>query len=170
MPTLQSGFWQQEQNTKYPAISHWMSQRVVLTSANTTQTVATPIYGANPAQAVFPGIQPTGEPQVGRRFFVTELVLRDQNGNLSGAGATAGGTVQLVDVTTGTNGNPTVLATVTSPASATVPAYIRQAVQTGLGVVNPNDAVAIVYTAPTGATATATGFTLDVFGYWQQGV
>lgn len=165
MPTLQSGFWQQEQNTKYPAITHWMSQRVVLSAANTTQTVPTPVYGANPAQAVFPGIAPTGEPQVGRRFFVTELVLRDQNGNLSGSGATAGGTVALLNATTNTT-----LATVTSPAAASAPPYVRVAVQTGLGVVNPNDAVSIVYTAPTGATATATGFTVDVFGYWQQGV
>lgn len=165
MPTLQSGFWQQEQNTKYPAITHWCSQRVVLSAANTTQTVAAPIYGSNPAQAVFPGIAPTGEPQVGRRFFVTELVLRDQAGNLSGAGATAGGTVQLLNATTNK-----VLATVTSPAAASAPVYVRSAVQQGVDVVNPNDAISFVYTAPTGATATATGFSIDVFGYWQQGV
>lgn len=165
MPTLQTGFWQQEQNTKYPALTHWLSQRVLLSAANVTQTVAAPIYGANPAQAVFPGIQPTGEPQQGRRFFVTQLVLRDQNGNLSGAGATAGGTVALLDATTGVT-----IATVTSPAAATAPPYVVAPITTGLGVINPNDAISFVYTAPTGATATATGFTVDVMGYWQQGV
>jgi len=165
MPTLQSGLWQQEQNTKYPAVSHWFSMRVVLNASNTTQTVPVPVYGTNPAQAVFPGIQPTGEPQQGRRFFVTEIVVRDANGNLSGAGATAGGTVDLLDVTTSTT-----VATVTSPANATMPAYVRATITSGLGVINPNDALSIVYTKPTGATATATGFTVDVFGYWQQGV
>ena len=163
MPTLQTGFWQQEQNTKYSALTHWLSQRVLLSAANVTQTVAAPIYGTNPAQAVFPGIQHTGQPQQGRRFFVTQLVLRDQNGNLSGAGATAGGTVALLDTTTGAT-----IATVTSPATASAPPYVVAPITTGAGVINHNDAISFVYTAPTGATATATGFTVDVMGYWQQ--
>jgi len=163
MPTLSPMLWQAEQNVKIPAISHWISFRVQLNAANASQTVAIPTSQTNPAQAQFPGIAPTGQPQQGRVFVCTDLVVRAANGAIGG---TAGGSVVLQDTTTST-----AIATVTSPTSAGAnPPYLRASITTGTGLINPNDSLSIVYTAPSAGTATATGFTVDVLGYWQQGI
>lgn len=167
MPFLNNNVYLLEQNTKYPALSHVMSVRVSLTSAGATTTFNVPTTFNNPAQLAIAGFAATGEPQQGRRLFVTELVVRDVAGNLSGAGATGGGTVQLIDTTLQPN---VTVATVTSPANATQAPYVRQSVQTGTAAVGPQDTLSIVYTQPTGATATATSFTVDIFGFWQQGI
>jgi hypothetical protein len=159
-----NGLWLAEQNTKIPAISHVLSFRVQLSAANTTQTVAIPQAITNPAQAVFPGIQPTGQPQQGRRLFVTEMVVRDANGPIGG---TAGGSVALQDTTQ----SLTVAQVASSTSAGANPPYSRASVTAGTAVVNPNDNLAVVYTAPTTASSTTgTAFTVDVFGYWQQGV
>ena len=165
MPTLNNNVYLLEQNTKYPALSHVMSVRVNLSSAGATTSFAVPTTFNNPSQLALAGFAATGQPQQGRRLFVTQLVVRDVAGNLSGAGATGGGTVSLVDTTTGVT-----VATVTSPAQAQQPAYVVQAVTTGAGAVGPQDALSINYTTAAGATATATSFTVDIFGYWQQGI
>lgn len=164
MPMFGNGLWLAEQNTKIPAISHVLSYRVQLTAANTTQTVAIPSAVTNPAQAVFPGIQPTGQPQQGRKLIVTGMVVRDANGPIGG---TAGGSVALQDTT-----QALTVASVASPVTAGAnPPYNKAEITTGTAFVNPNDALAIVYTAPTTASGTTgTAFTVDVFGYWQQAV
>lgn len=164
MAMFGNGLWLAEQNTKIPAISHVLSYRVQLTAANTTQTVAIPAAVSNPAQAVFPGIQPTGQPQQGRKLIVTSLIVRDANGPLGG---TAGGSVTLQDVTQN-------LAVVSLPSATTAglnSPYSKVEVTVGTVFVNPNDSLAIIYTAPTTASGTTgTAFTVDVMGYWQQGV
>lgn len=165
MPLLNNNVYLLEQNTKYPALSHIMSVRVALSSAGASTNFDVPTTFNNPAQLAIAGFAATGEPQQGRRLFVTQLVIRDANGNLSGAGATAGGTVALVNIATGTT-----VATVTSPASASQAPYVVAPITTGAGVIGPQDTLRIVYTAPTGATATATSFTVDIFGYLQQGI
>ena len=164
MPMFGNGLWLAEQNTKIPAITHVLSYRVQLTAANTTQTVAIPSAVTNPAQAVFPGIQPTGQPQQGRKLIVTGMVVRDANGPIGG---TAGGSVALQDTT-----QALTVASVASPTAAGAnPPYTKAELTTGTAFVNPNDSLAIVYTAPTTASGTTgTAFTVDVFGYWQQAV
>jgi hypothetical protein len=173
MPYLNSGLWLGDINTKTPAISHILSFRCVLSAANTSQIIALPNVNQNPAQVVpvSPSNLPTGvssEPQQGKRSFLTQMVVRDANGNLSGAGATAGGAVNLLDATQGN----AVCLSVTSAASATPPMIQISAQQPPATAVpiQPYDALSVQYVAPTGATATATAFTVDVFGYWQQGV
>lgn len=173
MPYLNSGLWLNDVNTKTPSLSHVLSYKAVMSGANTTQTLALPNVNQNPAQVV--AVSPSNlsanvssEPQQGKRLIVTQLVIRDANGNLSGTGATAGGSVSLINMTQGN----AVLATVTSAASATMPAIQvspQQPPATAV-IVNPYDQLGFTYTAPTGATATSTIFTADVFGYWQQGV
>lgn len=165
MPTLNNNVYLLEQNTKYPALSHVLSVRVNNSSAGASTTFAIPTTFNNPSQLALAGFAATGQPQQGRRLFVTQLVVRDVAGNLSGAGATGGGSVALLNTTT----NQTV-ATVSSPASATQAPYVVAPVATGTGVVGPQDSLSIVYTTSTGATATATSFTVDIFGYWQQGI
>lgn len=165
MPYLNGNVYFLEQNTKYPAISHVLSARVQPASAGANTTFNVPTTFNNPAQLAIAGFAATGEPQQGRRLFVTEMTVRDVAGNLSGSGATAGGTVQLVNTTTGQT-----VATVTAPASSTQAPYVRAMVTTGQAVVGPQDTLSFVYTTATGATATVTGFTVDVFGYWQQGI
>ncbi len=163
MAMFGNGLWLAETNTKIPAISHVLSFRAQLSAANTTQTIAIPSVVTNPAQAVFPGIQPTGQPQQGRKLMVTEMVVRDANGAVGG---TAGGSIVLQDTTQG-------LAVATLASSTTAganPPYTRTSITTGTAFVNPNDALAIIYTAPSTGTAAATGFTVDIFGYWQQAV
>lgn len=163
MAMFGNNLWLAEQNTKVPAISHVLSYRVQLTAANTTQTVPIPSAVTNPAQAVFPGIQPTGQPQQGRKLIVTSLIVRDANAALGG---TAGGSVTLQDTTQG-------LAVVTMPSATAAganPPYVKVDVTNGTAFVNPNDALAVVYTAPTTGAATGTAFTVDVLGYWQQAV
>lgn len=164
MAMFGNNLWLAEQNTKVPAISHVLSYRATLTAANTTQTIAIPSAVTNPAQAVFPGIQPTGQPQQGRKLVVTGMVVRDANGPIGG---TAGGSVTLQDTTQG-------LAVVSQASPTTAgqnPPYTKTEVTTGTAFVNPNDALAIIYTAPTTASGTTgTAFTVDVFGYWQQAV
>ena len=163
MAMFGNNLWLAEQNTKIPAISHVLSYRVQLNAANTSQTVSVPSAVTNPAQAVFPGIQPTGQPQQGRKLIVTGLVVRDANAALGG---TAGGSVTLQDTTQG-------IAVVTQPSSTTAgqnPPYTKTEVTTGAAFVNPNDALAIIYTAPSAGAATGTAFTVDVLGYWQQAV
>ena len=91
------------------------------------------------------------------------FVIRDANGNLGGSGATAGG-VSLVDATSFQ------FLVQTGTLAASTPPYQVFAVTSGIAVVNPNDVLQVNYVAPTGATATATGFTIDVFGYYQQGI
>lgn len=161
MPTLSPLTWIAEQNTKLSADTHLLSYRVILTTANTSQTLNIPTSQTNPAQATFPGIAPTGEPQQGRRMFVTKLVVRDANGAIGG---TAGGGVSLVDVT---QSNAVVA---TSGAITTTAPYFVAPVTSGTVAVNPGDQLAVQYTAPTSGTATATGMTVDVFGYFQQGI
>lgn len=164
MAMFGNGLWLAEQNTKIPAITHVLSYRVQLSAANSTQTVAIPSAVTNPAQAVFPGIQPTGQPQQGRKLMVTGLVVRDANGPIGG---TAGGSVTLQDTTQG-------LAVATLPSATTAglnAPYSKVEVTQGTAFVNPNDTLAVIYTAPTTASGTTgTAFTVDVFGYWQQGV
>lgn len=163
MPSLSPLLWQAEQNVKIPSLSHWMSFRVQLNAANVSQTVAIPTSQTNPAQAVFPGIAPTGQPQVGRVFFCTHLVVRSANGAIGG---TAGGSVTLQDTT---SGQP--VAVVNAPTTpGQNPPYIVSTVATGTATIAPNDSLAIIYTAPSAGTATATGFTVDIMGYWQQGI
>lgn len=173
MPYLNSGLWLADINTKTPAISHILSYKAVMTAANTTQTLTLPNPNNNPAQVV--PVSPSNitanvssEPQQGKRLIITQLIIRDCNGNLSGSGATAGGTVSLIDVTQAN----AVLATVTSAASASQPAIqiSSQNPPATAVIINPYDQLGFTYTQPTGATATATIFTADVFGYWQQGV
>jgi hypothetical protein len=173
MPYLNAGLWQNDVNTKTPSITHILSYKAAMTAANTTSTLPFPNVNQNPAQVV--AVSPSNisanvssEPQQGRRMIVTQLVIRDANGNLSGSGATAGGSVSVVNITQGN----AVLATVTSAAAATMPAIqvSPQSPPATAVICNPYDQLGLVYTAPTGATATATLFTADVFGYWQQGV
>lgn len=164
MAMFGNNLWLAEQNTKVPAISHVLSFRVLLTAANTTQTVTIPSTVLNPAQAVFPGIQPTGQPQQGRKLVVTSLIVRDANGPLGG---TAGGSVALQDVT-----QAITIVSVPSQTSAGANApYQKAEVTVGTAFVNPNDTLAVVYTAPTTPSGTTgTAFTVDVMGYWQQAV
>lgn len=165
MPTTNvPGFWLADQNYKIPSLSHFFSFKVVLAAANTTQTVVIPTTYQNPAQLVLPGPAPTGEPPQGKRFFTTHIVVRDANGPIGG---TAGGSVALLDQTTGV----TIASVPSQTVAAANPVAYVGAQTTIAGAVNPNDQLAIVYTAPTTASSTTgTIFTVDVFGYWQQNV
>jgi hypothetical protein len=160
------GLWLGDQNTKIPSLSHLLSYKVNLSAANTTQTIVIPTTYQNPAQVVLPGPAPSGEPPQGKRFFATHLVVRDANGPIGG---TAGGSVALLDQTTGVT-----VGSVASPTSAGANPVANIGALTQLpanGAINPNDTLAVVYTQPTTANSTTgTIFTLDVFGYWQQNV
>lgn len=164
MPMFGNGLWVAEQNTKIPASTHVLSYRATLTAANAGQTIALPSTVTNPAQAVFIGIQPTGQPQQGRRLFVTGLVVRDANGALGG---TAGGSVQLLNVT---QGNAVIASQASQTTAGANPAYVKTELTVGTVVCNPNDQLAIQYVAPSSGTATGTAFSVDVFGYFQQAV
>lgn len=164
MPTLSPLTWIAEQNTKLSADTHIISYRCLLNAANTSQTLPIPTAQTNPAQATFPGIAPTGEPQQGRRFFVTKLVVRDANAAIGG---TAGGSVALIDQS---QANAIVATQASQTTAGSNPPYVVTTVANGTVAVNPNDTLAVVYTAPTAGTATGTAFTVDVFGYYQQGI
>lgn len=168
MSSLFTGLYSAPTNTKIPALSMRYSVRVNLTAANTPLTLPFPTQ-TNPLQLTTPSpITPGSEPQQGLPFFTTQLVVRSANGNLSGTGASAGGTVSLINVTQGN----AVIMTLTAPATGTLnPAYVTTTALPAVPViVQPLDQLAVVYTNPTGATATATGFTLDVIGYWSMGL
>jgi len=165
MPSLSPSTWSAEQNTKIPADTHYISYRVQLSAANVSGTFPIPTSQTNPAQATFPGVAPTGEPQQGRRMFVTKLVVRDATAAIGG---TAGGSVALLDQTTGV----TLITQASQTTAGANPTYVitTQVTSAANGAVNPNDQLAVVYTAPTAGTATGTAFTVDVFGYIQQGI
>lgn len=167
MPTTTvPGLWLGDQNVKIPALSHLLSFKVNLAAANTSQTIALPTSYTNPAQLVLPGPAPSGEPQQGKRFFATHLMVRDANAPIGG---TAGGSVALLDQSTGVTVGTLNLSTVAGEN----PTMILQALNKlpANGAVNPNDQLAVVYTAPTTASSTTgTTFTVEVFGFWQQNV
>ncbi len=176
MSSVVSGVWRQPQNTKIPSITHLFSVRVPIT-ANTTSTYQIPANTSNPVQlsptqaplnyssAQNPSL-PNNKPQQGLRFFVTDMAVRDTGTALAGSGATTGATVALVDVTQ----SNIVVASIPFSAGAFVP-YVRGTVQFGTASINPYDQLAITFTAQTGGTpSTSIGFTVDVFGYFQQAV
>ncbi len=175
MSSVVSGVWRQAQNTKIPAITHYFSVRVPIT-ANTTTTYQIPANTSNPVQlsptqaplnyssAQNPSL-PNNKPQQGLRFFTTGMVVRDATSALTGAGGTPA-TVALVDVTQAN----AVIATFTTVAGTNTP-YGKVEVTNGSVIVNPYDQLAITFTAQAGGTpSTAIGFTVDVFGYFQQAV
>lgn len=166
MPTTTvPGLWLGDQNTKIPSLSHVLSYKAVLNAANTAQTIAIPTTYQNPAQAVLPGPAPSGEPPQGKRLFVGMLAVRDPNAAIGG---TAGGSVALLDQTTGVTIGSCPLST-TAGFVGTLMAYLASLPANG--AINPNDQLAVVYTPPSTASATTgTIFTLDVFGFWQQNV
>jgi hypothetical protein len=134
-------------------------------------------------------VLPNNEPQKGLRMFVTSIVVRDYGtGVLFGAG-TNGTIISLADqnynassVYTPTVSNNaisagnTIISVTTAAAiaasAATNSPYVQQQIgSAGLIVVNPYDQLAVGFLAPGGTVttaATATAFTLDVFGYWAQ--
>lgn len=169
MSSLSNGLYAAPTNTKIPAISLRYSIRVNLTAANTSLTLPFPVQNTNPAQVTTPfAITPGSEPQQGLPFYVTQLIVRNSNGNLSGTSASAGGTVSLVDVTQ----SNAVVMTLSAPVTGTLnPTYISATALPAVPVIiQPLDTLAITYTAPTGATATSTGFSVDVIGYWSLGI
>lgn len=160
------GFWLGDQNTKIPAVSHFFSFKVNLAAANTAQTVVIPTAYQNPAQLVLPGPAPSGEPPQGKRFFATIIAVRDANGPIGG---TAGGSVAILDQTTGVTVGS--VASQTTAGANPVAYYNMLTSVPANGAINPNDTLAVVYTPPTTASSTTgTIFTVDVFGYWQQNV
>lgn len=169
MSSLSNGLFAAPTQTKVPGVSLRWSVRVNLTAANTSLTLPFPVQNTNPAQITsgFP-ITPGSEPQQGLPFYVTQLVIRNSNGNLSGSGATTGAAISLVDVTQ----SNAVVMTATPPSSGTLnPAWITTtALPATPVIIAPLDSMAIVYTPPVGATATSTGFTVDVLGYWSLGI
>ncbi len=174
MATLTSGLYYCEQNLKYPGINQAWSFRMALTAAGTTQTTPLPGLASNPGQiTVINAVTPYNSPQQGRKFIPFALCVRDVSsavpatpGNLSGAGASAGGTVQIIDQAQ----SNAVVATLTAPATASPAQALLTTLTTAPVLINPYDQLAVTYTQPTGATATATGFTLDLFGFWQGGI
>lgn len=174
MATLQNGLYYCEQNLKFPGINQAWSFKVTLNAAGATQTVPLPALYSNIGQ-ILPvnPVLPFNSPQQGRRFIPYTVCVRDVSsanfgtpGNLSGAGASAGGTVQIIDQAQ----SNAVVATLTAPASASPAQALIVTLTAAPVVVNPYEQLAITYTQPTGATATATGFTVDLFGFWQGGI
>lgn len=162
-----AGLWYADTNTKIPGLTHFFSYRVQLANAGTTQTVALPDTSSNPAQVVKTNpLAPYNEPQQGKRFFPYLWVVRDPAGVLNPTGSTGGGSVALVDQT---QANATV-ASLTSTIGATSPLVQYLTLTSAPVVIQPYDQLAITYTQSVSATATATGFTVDLLGYWQQGV
>jgi hypothetical protein len=169
MSSLSNGLYVAPTNTKIPAVSLRYTLRVNLTAANTALTLNFPAPNTNPVQITTPSpITPGSQPQQGLPFFVTQMIIRSANGNLSGSGATGGGTVSLINTTQ----SNAVVMTYTAPTSGTLsPAYGTTTTLPATPViVQPLDQLAVVYTPPTGATGTATGFTVDVVGYWSMGL
>lgn len=162
MPTLSPLTWIAEQNTKIPADTHVLSYRVQLSAAGAGGTFTIPTSQTNPAQAQFPGIAPTGSPQAGRRLFVTRLCVRDFNGSLGGTG---NATVTLQNAT-----QSLAVASAVVPSGTLTQSNVTIAPVTSLNcVINPNDTLAVIHAAGAG-TSVGTGFTVDVFGYFQQGI
>lgn len=174
MPSLQSGLYFCEQNLKFPGINQVFTMRVNLNAAGATQTVPLPALYSNPAQVTpLNPTLPQNSPQQGRRLLPHTICVRDVSsatpnvaGNLSGAGASSGGTVSIIDQAQ----SNAVVATLTAPASATPAQALIAVVTSAPVVINPYEQLAITYTQPAGATATATGFTIDFFGFWQGGI
>lgn len=176
MSSVISGVWRQAQNTKLPAISHLLSVRVPIT-ANTNTTYNIPANTSNVVQNTAAQqplnfapqqnpVLPNNKPQQGLRFFTTEMIVRDANAALTGAGATTPSSVTLVDVTQGSAQVAGV-----SPSAGINSVYLRGAIVGGAVIINPYDQLAIVFTAQAGGTpSTATAFTVDILGYWQQSV
>ena len=166
MATLGYGAWQGDPNTKIPGLTHLLTMRVQLTTPGVTQTVPIPDSTFNPAQVtkVSP-VVPNAQPQQGRRFFTYMLAVRDPAGVLAPAGTSGGGTVALINQT---QANATV-ASLTSTPGASSPVCQFATLTTSPVSINPYDQLAITFTQTTGATSTAQGFSVDVFGYWQQG-
>jgi len=169
MPTLSPLTWIAEQNTKLSADTHLLSYRAQFASAmpggaGAVTSLTIPTAQTNPAQVQFPGFPPTGEPQQGRRLVVTKLVVRDANGAVGG---TAGGSVAIVNTT---QSNATVISQPSQTSAGANPPYVITTAAVGSNIVNPNDVLAVALTNPTSGTATATAFTVDLFGYFQQGI
>ena len=162
-----NGLWFADSNTKIPGLTHFFSFRVLLAATGATQTIALPDTASNPGQLVKTNpLIPYNEPQQGRRFFPYLFVVRDPSGVLNPSGSTGGGTVALIDQT---QSNATV-ASMTSTAGATSPLVQYLTLTAAPVVIAPYDQLAVTYTTSTGATATVVGFTVDLLGYWQQGV
>lgn len=187
MPSLTSGLYQPEQNISNPALSNLvLSYRATFTQLATggTVTLALPANSFNPAQ-VTPAAAPTNyapqaspvltnnEPQQGRRLFVTNMIVRDLNGSLTPTGGTAAtNAIQLIDQT---QSNAVVIQMAGPTASASAaPYYVSQTGiapnAQGVTVVAPYDQLALVINGSTVVATAATSLTVDVFGFWQQGV
>lgn len=174
MATLTSSLYFCEQNLKFPGINQAWSFRMALAAAGTTQTLALPGLASNPGQVnVINPVTPYNSPQQGRKFIPYLMCVRDVGsatpgtpGNLSGAGASGGGTVSIIDQSQ----SNAVVAILTAPATASPAQALLATLTTAPVLTNPYDQLAITYTQPTGATATATGFTVDFFGFWQGGI
>lgn len=169
MSSLSNGLYAAPTNTKIPAVSLRYSLRVNLTAANTALTLNFPVANTSAVQITTPSpITPGSQPQQGLPFFVTQMIVRNSNGNLSGTGATAGGTVSLINVTQ----SNAVVMTWTAPTSGTLnPAYSASTTLPATPVIlQPLDQLAVTYTPPTGATGTSTGFSVDVLGFWSVGI
>lgn len=162
-----AGLWYADQNTKIPALSHYMSYRVLLANTGTTQTIQLPDTANNPGQVVKTNpVQAYAQPQQGKRFIPYLWVVRDAAGVIAPAGTSSGGTVALINVS---QSNATV-ATLTSTPGASSPLVQFLTLTSAPVVINPNDQLAVTFTQTSGATSTTTGFTVDLLGYWQQGV
>ena len=174
MSTLQNGLDYCEQNLKFPAINRAWSFRVQLPTAGLTATVPLPSLYSNPGQLnVVSPVLPYNSPQQGRRFLAYMMAVRDvasatfgTAGNLSGSGASSGGTVQIIDQAQ----SNAVVATLTSAASASPPQAQIATLTAVPVIVNPYEQMAVTFTQPVGATASATAFTVDLFGFWQGGI
>ncbi len=162
-----AGLWMADPNTKIPAISHLFSYRVLLANAGTTQTIALPDTASNPGQVVKTNpVQAYAQPQQGKRFIPYIWVVRDPAGVIAPTGTSSGGTVALIDQS---QSNATV-ATLTSTPGASSPLVQIVTLTSAPVVINPYDQLAITFTQTSGATSTTTGFTVDLLGYWQQGI
>lgn len=174
MATLNAGLVYYEQNLKYPGINQYLSFRMSLTAAGTSRLVPIPALSSNPAQLTpINPVLPFNSPQQGRNFIPYILSTRDVSsavpstpGNLSGAGASSGGTVSIINQSQAN----AVVATLTAPASATPAQVLITTLTAAPNVVKPYDQLAVQYTQPVGATATATGFIVDFFGFWLGGI
>ncbi len=162
-----AGLWYADTNTKIPGLTHLLSYRVLLAATGTTQTVVLPDTANNPGQVVKTNpLQPYATPQQGKRLFPYLFVVRDPAGVIAPTGSTGGGTIALIDQS---QSNATV-AMLSSTVGATSPLVQYQTLTSASVVINPYDQLAVTFTQPTGATSTVTGFTVDLLGYWQQGV